>query len=163
MLYTLISQNFCSIKYKKKKTLKRASRYSFTDSLPLSQMGIHGEDNTIFWSIYLGTSELFIYKRLTSRHRLGSPRLFIRLLVFFFSCRVIYARLGCTVVDVARENEGNAMQDRTKVQRKEAERTNFRVGRPTSRCRCNRCYEKGKDLRHPQIKKKERRRREQKK
>lgn len=27
--------------------------------------------------------------------------------------------------------------DRTKVQRKEAERTNFRVARPTSRCRCN--------------------------
>lgn len=27
--------------------------------------------------------------------------------------------------------------NRTKVQRKEAERTNFRVARPTSRCHCN--------------------------
>lgn len=81
-------------------------------------------------SIYLRTFELFIYKCLTSRHRLGSPSL----LFFSFSCRVIYARPGCTVVGVAR---GNAGEDRTKVQRKEAERTNFRVARPTSRCRCN--------------------------
>jgi len=59
----------------------------------------------MLWSIYLeGTSELFIYKRLTSHHRLGSPRLLTRLLVFSFSCRVIYARPGCTVVCVARQN-----------------------------------------------------------
>jgi len=92
----------------------------------------------MLWSIYLeGTSELFIYKRLTSHHRLGSPRLLTRLLVFSFSCRVIYARPGCTVVGVARQNGVmRGGEDRTKVQRKEAERTNFRVARPTSRCHC---------------------------
>lgn len=68
-------------------------------------------DNTMLWSIYLGTSELFIYKCLTSRHRLGSPRLPSRLLFFSFSCRVIYARPGCAVVGVAREN--GVMRGRT--------------------------------------------------
>lgn len=39
--------------------------------------GPRSGDNAMLWSIYLGTSELFIYKCLTSRRRLAS--LFLRL------------------------------------------------------------------------------------
>jgi len=46
--------------------------------------------------------------------------------------------------------------ERTKVQRKEAERMNFRIARPTSRRRCNVAVvtKKGRHSRHPQTEKK---------
>lgn len=60
-----------------------------------------------------------------------------RLLFFCFPCRVIYARPGCNCGWCSKGKWANAGEDRTKVQRKEVKRTNFRVARPTSRCRCN--------------------------
>lgn len=89
-------------------------------------------------SIYLGTSELFIYKCLTSRHRLGFSRLLSRLL--FFSCRVIYARPGCTVVGVARENAGEDQSAKEGSREDELSRCPSNEPLPLQR---NRCYEKG--------------------
>lgn len=103
----------CSIKYCKKK-------YSAWTCISVFFRGfiaiVSDEDprsgvNAMLWSIYLETSELFIYKCLTSRHRLGFPRLFSRFLFFSFSCRVIYARPGYTVVGAATEN--GVMRGRT--------------------------------------------------
>lgn len=97
-------------------------------------------DNTMLWSIYLGTSELFIYKCLTSRRRLAS---FFLLLSRLFSLFLLSSNLRDLGIYRCRCSKQGAKEgkvgkdDRTKVQRKEAERTNFRVARPTSRCRCN--------------------------
>lgn len=110
----------------------------------------------------LGTSELFIYKCLTSRRRLDLPSSFFYLdFSLPFSGRVIYARPGYTAVAVARGYRGGRVTrgGPRNQSAKEGSRED-----ELSRCLSNeplllqrsRCYEKERHLRHPQASKKRR-------
>lgn len=134
-----------------------AYRYSFVDSLLLSQMEIHEAEITRRCGAFIQrTSELFIYKCLTSRHRLGTLFSFFHLnfplaLSFSLFCRVIYARPGYTVVVAARERKevggnGEERKDQSaKEGSREDELSRWPSNEPSSLQR-DRCYEKRKIL-----------------
>lgn len=114
MLYTLISQNFAALNTAKRKARTCISVFFRGFITIVSDENPRTADNTMLWSIYLATSELFIYKCLTSRHRLGSPRLLSRFLFLFLLSRNLRATwVYCGPWSKA--EWGNAGKDRTKV------------------------------------------------